>query len=69
MLVTLLVTLIIVLACFILLALGIFLGRRDAFPSGHIDDSPALRDKGIRCAAAQDREQRAEKNLNEITRV
>ncbi|MDR2496813.1 MAG: hypothetical protein LBD21_06765 [Tannerellaceae bacterium] len=69
MLVTLLVTLIIVLACFILLAAGIILRRNGTFPSGHVGDSPDLRKKGIKCAAAQDHEQRLKKNLNEITQV
>ena len=69
MLVTLLVTLILVLFCVVLLATGIILRRNGTFPSRHVGDNPALRDKGIKCATAQDHEQRLRKNLNEIIKV
>jgi hypothetical protein len=58
MLDTLLITLLIVAICLILLGIKIIFVKGGAFPSEHISDSKAMRERGIGCAQSQDREAR-----------
>ncbi len=52
-------TLIIVACCFALLAVRLFFGK--AFVKTHVDQSKAMRQRGIHCVQAQDAEQRADR--------
>ncbi len=54
-----LLTLIIVACCIALLAVRLFFGK--AFVKTHVDQSRAMRQRGIHCVQAQDAEQRADK--------
>ncbi len=53
-----LLTLVIVAFCVALLAVRLFFGK--AFVKTHVDQSKAMRQRGIHCVQAQDAEQRAD---------
>lgn len=46
----------------ILLGIGVFFSKKKEFPSGHIGDSEAMKERNIGCATSQDAEMRAKKN-------
>ena len=66
MLVTSLITIIIILACVVLLSVKILLKKDGKFPDTHIEGHKRMREKGIRCDASQDYELRSRKNLAEL---
>ncbi len=55
----LLITLLIVAICVALLGLRVFFVKGGHFPSPHVGESKAMRDRGIRCVQEQDREARS----------
>ncbi|MDR1780487.1 MAG: hypothetical protein LBR50_07135 [Tannerella sp.] len=65
MFLTALISLIILAFCIVLMSVGIILKKGGKFPGGHVGDIPALREKGIHCAATQDRMAAAQKTLFE----
>ncbi len=60
-----LISIIVVGIAVILLAIGLIIGKREQFPSGHIHDSKPLAEKGINCAQEQMEEYFNRKNLHE----
>ncbi len=51
---TVFLAIIIVALAFVLLGVKVLFVRGGKFPSGHVHDNPALRQKGIRCASNQE---------------
>lgn len=51
---TVLVTLIIVLAAFLLLGIRVFFVKNGKFPNIHVGGNAALQKKGVKCASSQD---------------
>ena len=58
MLKTILITVLIVAICIALLSVKILFKKNGRFPNTHVSGSKALREKGIGCVQAQDREAR-----------
>lgn len=56
---TLLLTVLIIAIAMTLLSVGILFKKGGRFPSMHIHDSEAMRERGIHCVIDQDREARA----------
>jgi hypothetical protein len=56
---------IILLICFVLFCIRIITEKNGKFPNTHAGGNPALEKKGIRCAQAQDFEARIRMNLFE----
>jgi hypothetical protein len=56
---------IILLFCFVLCSIRILVKKNGTFPDTHVGGNPALRQKGIKCARAQDFEAGIRKNLFE----
>jgi len=46
-------TVLLILVAVLLLGVKVFFVKGGKFPSGHVHDSKALRDKGIKCAQQQ----------------
>ncbi|MDR1402907.1 MAG: hypothetical protein LBJ60_04290 [Tannerellaceae bacterium] len=65
MLTTLLLTVIIILACTVLLSVKVLLKKGGEFPGMHVGSNKLLSRKGIYCARTQHREALAHKNLEE----
>jgi len=55
MFVTVLFSCIILVACVVLMSVGIILKKGGTFPNTHIGGSKAMAEKGIYCATTQDR--------------
>lgn len=64
---TLLLTLLLVAISVALLCVRLFFGR--SFVKTHIDQSKAMRERGIRCAQAQDAELRAKGNPHKLSQT
>lgn len=60
---TLVITVLIVAICMALLAIKILFKRNGRFPNTHVSGSKAMREQGITCVQAQDREARQRKRL------
>ena len=56
---TLLATVLIIAIAVILLSVGVILRKNGRFPSMHIHDSEAMKERGIHCVMDQDKEARA----------
>lgn len=56
---TLLATVLIIAIAVILLSVGVILRKNGSFPSMHIHDSEAMKERGIHCVMDQDKEARA----------
>ncbi len=56
---TLLASVLIIAIALILLSVGVILRKNGRFPSMHIHDSEAMKERGIHCVVDQDREARA----------
>lgn len=56
---TMLLTALLIGVAVILLGVKIFFVKGGKFPSGHVGDNPALREKGISCASGHHRRQNA----------
>jgi hypothetical protein len=56
MLVTLLISVLIIALCVAMLSISILLKKDGRFPNTHISGNKAMRDRGIGCVQAQDRE-------------
>ncbi|MDR0995516.1 MAG: hypothetical protein LBL81_04410 [Tannerella sp.] len=65
MLLTILATVLILLGSVALLSIRILLKKGGTFPAIHIDSSPALQQRGIHCATAQDEEAQRHKDLKD----
>lgn len=62
----LILSLILILISVLLLGINVFFSKKRKFPNTHVSGNKALRDKGIHCAATQDREERNKKTLIEL---
>lgn len=56
---TLLASVLIIAIAVILLSVGVILRKNGRFPSMHIHDSEAMKERGIHCVMDQDKEARA----------
>jgi hypothetical protein len=65
MFITLLLAIIIILACVVLLSVKILFKKGGEFPNTHVGGNKALSGKGIRCAKTQYREALAHRSLAE----
>ena len=64
--VTIIITGIIVLLAFVLLAIKVIFVKGGKFPNTHISANPELKKQGIGCARSMDREAQKKKNLIDL---
>lgn len=64
MLYTILFTLLIVAICIVLLGVKILFVKGGVFPNGHVSGNKKLRQNGVHCVQAQDREAQRKRNLS-----
>ena len=62
---TIVVTMLIIAIAVALLSVKVIVKKNGSFSSQHIDDSEAMRRRGIRCVLEQDREARNRKSNNQ----
>jgi len=60
---TIIISVGILLFCFVFLAIGMIISKKRTFPKTHVSQNKALREKGIHCVQTQDYEERHRKKL------
>ena len=60
---TIAISVVILLICFVFLAIQIIFKKNGTFPKTHVSQNKAMRDKGIHCVQTQDYEERTRKGL------
>ncbi|MBD5186409.1 MAG: hypothetical protein HDS11_01515 [Bacteroides sp.] len=61
---TIILAVILIGAALVLLGVKVLFVRGGRFPSGHVHEIPALRDRGVSCASGHSSRRRAEANRN-----
>ena len=62
---TIAISAVILLICFVFLAIQIIFKKNGSFPKTHVSQNKAMREKGIHCVQTQDYEDRMRKGLYE----
>jgi len=64
-----LLSLILVFLSVLFLGINVFFTRNRKFPNTHVSGNKALKEKGIRCATTQDRQEQKKKNLFDLINI